>query len=188
MKVNVINEYRVEMELGEEELHEFDITYESLDYGDINTRRFLSELAANAKELGVEADMSGRVLIEAFRIRGGCRVCFTFLPPRGTDAPSVKQLVKKDMRCLCVMSDDAAALCRLSAVLPKDGVGSRLYRDKSVYYLFLFADPEALRRCGDTAAEFGVRFYGNAEARLASCEENCICLSQKDAVRRSAGT
>ena len=181
MKVNVINEYRVEMELGEEELSDFDVSYESLDYGDVNTRRFLRELAENAKELGVEADMSGKVLIEAFRIRGGCRLCFTFLPPRSKDAPSVKQLIKRDKAVFCAVSPDMRLLCRLSSALPEIKE-SELYYEDNGYVLTVSAAPDALERCAFSAAEFGVRIPSDTALTLARCRENGKVLFMENAV------
>lgn len=183
MKVNIINEYRVEMELGEDELSDFDVTYDSLDYGDINTRRFLRELADSARSLGVEADMSGKVLIEAFRINGGCRVCFTFLPSRQKDAPSVKQLVKRDVSCVCAVSGGINALCGFGAALPEPQE-STLYYDGKTYMLFLFAAPEKLVRCADTAAELNMPLADDPKLCLARCRENGVCLFERGAVRR----
>lgn len=185
MKVNVINEYRIEMELAEEELSDFDVTYETLDYGDVNTRRFLRELASSAKNFGVEADMSGRVLIETFRTREGCRVCFTFLPPHGKDTPSVKQLVKKDAACLCITGTDIGVMSRLCAALGKIPESSLYYRGGR-YELFLFAGPETLLRCADAAAEYGTEIGTQANLRLARCSESALRLVSSGAVERLA--
>lgn len=181
MKVNVINEYRVEMELAEQELSDFDITYETMDYADVNTRRFLRELAENAKDFGVEADMSGRVLIEAFRLRDGCRLCFTFLPQSGRESPSVKQLVKRDRAVFCAVSSDAGALCRLASVLPEDGE-SALYRAGGVYVLTVSTAPEAPESFAFAAAEFGADIPANAALTLADCRENGQVLYKENAV------
>ncbi len=185
MKVNVINEYRVEMELAENELTDFDITYESMDYGDINTRRFLRELAENAKQLGVDADMSGKVLIEAFRVSGGCKVCFTFLPPRGKNCPSVKQLVKKDLTCLCAVSTDVSLLCGYCAGLGYEPESTLFFCGGS-YMLFIYSASEMIDRCTDTAAEFGVRFCDNAPVLLAKAREHGVCLAEHNAVSAAA--
>lgn len=183
MKVNVINEYRIEMELGEEELSDFDVSYETLDYSDVNTRRFLRELAQSARELGVEADMSGRVLIEAFRIRGGCKLCFTFLPPRGKDAPSVKQLVKRDHALFCAAAPEAETLCRFCGTLPEIKESSLFFSGKE-YVITLSAEPEELSRCALTAEEFGVRVPENTALALARCRENGTVLFKEDAVKK----
>lgn len=185
MKVNVINEYRVEMELEENELSDFDITYDTMDYADVNTRRFLRELAENAREYGVEADMSGKVLIEAFRVSGGCRLCFTFLPCRGKDAPSVKQLVKKDMTCFCAESGDLRTLCEFCVRLNEEPESS-LYRARGGYALYLSVSPELLDRCSDTAAEACLDYRRNASFLLARSRENGVCVLEHDAVRTLA--
>lgn len=186
MKVNVINEYRVEMELGEDELSDFDVTYETLDYGNINTRRFLHELADSARSFGVEADMSGKVLIEAFRTGGGCRLCFTFLPPRGKDAPSVKQLIKRDAALVYEFRGSVAELCGFCAALRVSPEGS-LYRVGRDCALFVFASPGELEVCADAAAELGIAFSDCSEIRLAHFRESCECILERGAVKTLAG-
>lgn len=182
MKVNVINEYRIEMELCEDELSDFDITYESMDYSDVNTRRFLRELAQNAKMFGIDADMSGKVLIEAFRINGGCRVCFTFLPSRTKDAPSVKQLIKKDISCVFIEKNDIDLLCRFCRALG-DNPESSLYRCEDRYFLFITLDPEKAELYYSSAAEYGIELLSDARIFLSKCREYNRCLIESQAVK-----
>lgn len=185
MKIKVINEYRIEMELCEAELSDFDITYDSMDYSDVNTRRFLRELAQNAKMFGVDADMSGKVLIEAFRINGGCRVCFTFLPSETKDAPSVKQLVKRDISCLFTAEGDIRVLCRFCKALG-DFPESSLYRYRDKYCLFIIPDPKNAVFYSDCAGEFGLALFSDGEIFLSRCREYKGCLIEKQAVKALA--
>ena len=74
MRIVTVNEFRVEVTLSPEELREFDITYEQLDYADADTRRVLWTLLAEVRRMnGVALDVSGkdRNFVFTVTVRGG---------------------------------------------------------------------------------------------------------------------
>ena len=93
MKIEPVNEYRVEIELADGELDALGISYEALSWSDIETRRAMWNILNTVRENGIDFTLSGKVLIEAVKLKNGCRLCFTVLPPKGEGA-SVKSLVK----------------------------------------------------------------------------------------------
>lgn len=86
MRIDPVNEYRVEIELADSEMEELGISYEELDWADIETRRAIWNILGAVRENGVDLSMSGRVLIEAGKLKNGCRLCFTVLPYGGDRA------------------------------------------------------------------------------------------------------
>jgi|GEM_PF-3239488 len=93
MKIDPVNEYRVEIELADSEMEQLGISYENLDWADVETRRAMWNILKTVREKGIDLTLSGKVLIEAGKMKNGCRLCFTVLPPGG-DTASVKSLVK----------------------------------------------------------------------------------------------
>ena len=112
MEIEIKNEYRVEVELSDAELTALGVPYTALDYARIETRRAVQTIAGELRAAGVDFDFSGRVLIEALRTDGGCRLCFSALP--GAAPRSVKQLVKRPPLPALLVCPDArsAALAR----------------------------------------------------------------------------
>lgn len=93
MKIDPVNEYRVEIELADSEMEELGISYDDLDWADVETRRAMWNILSAVRKNGVDLTLSGKVLIEAGKLKNGCRLSFTVLPPGG-DTASVKSLVK----------------------------------------------------------------------------------------------
>ena len=112
MEIHVKNEYRVEVGLSGEELQGLGVSFESLDYANIETRRALWTVVGELRRQGVEVRLSGRVLIEAEKAGEGCRLAITMLPQKHADAPSVRQLVKSPSLPAVLSAADAATLRR----------------------------------------------------------------------------
>ena len=49
MRITAVNEFRVEVTLTPEDLNDYDITYEQLDYADADTRRVLWTLLSEVR-------------------------------------------------------------------------------------------------------------------------------------------
>ena len=93
MEIRQINEYRVEVALSPEEMDRLGVSFDALDWSDIETRRAVWSVLDVVRERGVELDLSGKVLIEASRGAENVRLCFSVLPQRGAGV-SMKSLVK----------------------------------------------------------------------------------------------
>lgn len=117
MDIVVKNEYRVEVGLSEAELAGLGVCFDELDYGRLETRRALWTLVGELRRRGVEVRLSGKVLIEAEKTAGGCVLAITVLPPRGDNAPSVKQLVRAPRLPALFVAPEKAQLARPAALI-----------------------------------------------------------------------
>ncbi|MBQ6936654.1 MAG: adaptor protein MecA [Clostridia bacterium] len=95
MKIEAIGEEKILVALSDKDLLELDITYDEMDYSNIETRRVIWTILDEAKRhLGKSIDTDGRILIEVTPSDdGGCIMCFTTMPT--SDYKSKKKLVMK---------------------------------------------------------------------------------------------
>lgn len=79
MKINSPNKAKIIVELSRDDMLELDITYESMDYSNIETRRVIWTILDKARhELGRDIDPSGKLTIETIPLdKGGCVIFFT---------------------------------------------------------------------------------------------------------------
>lgn len=79
MKINSPNVAKIIVELTDSDMSELDITYASLDYSNIETRRVIWTILDRARrELGRDIDPSGKLTIEVIPADdGGCVILFT---------------------------------------------------------------------------------------------------------------
>ena len=151
--VNIVirNAFRAEAELTDAELASLGVPFEELDYANVETRRVLQTVLGEIRDAGADISLSGRVLIEAFRLPAGCRLCFSVLPPHGDGAPSVKQLVLYP-RTPVLFSGRSEGSLRRSLACLGDDADCNLYRGGETFFLYVARaqDEAALLR----AAEF----------------------------------
>lgn len=120
MHIIAQTENKICVELTHDDMVELDITYEDLDYSNIETRRVLWELLDEARhELGHEISLTQKMLIEALPdSNGGCLIFFTV-----SDEPSGrsgrKQLVKIGEKKVVCQSDGIDEMIELSRHLLK---------------------------------------------------------------------
>lgn len=79
MKINSPNVSKIIVELTRSDMCELDITYESMDYSNIETRRVIWTILDKARhELGRDIDPSCKMTIETMPLdTGGCVIFFT---------------------------------------------------------------------------------------------------------------
>ncbi len=168
MKINPINEYRVEVELAPAELEALGVRFETLDWADVETRRAVWSVLGRVREQGVELAPEGRLLIEAGRVPQGVRLCFTSVPGKGAKRPAPR-FIKED--CLVLRCESQRDLQRAAALLP--GAELSAYRRGEVY--FLLASGQAPCSPG-RAAEFGAPVPGAGPLARAILEEYAFPL------------
>lgn len=110
MKIEAIGDEKILVALSDKDMNELDITYDEMDYSNIETRRVIWTILDEAKRhLGKPLDTDGRILIEVTPSDdGGCLMCFTAMP--FTDSKSKKKLImKKDAEPIlfCAINNDA---------------------------------------------------------------------------------
>ena len=167
MKINAINEYRVEVELADRELTKLGVTFETLDWDDIETRRALWNILDGVREQGVELRLTGKLLIEAGRLPGGIKLSFTVLPRSGAKQPM--RLVKDEQPRLF----RAQSLQAMASALRILAAGeTKVYEKNGVWYLPLQGTYDPLRL--SRAAEFGALLKSSAPFLTPFLEETCV--------------
>lgn len=79
MKINSPNKAKIIVELTRDDMQDLDITYENMDYSNIETRRVIWTILDKARhELHRDIDPSGKMTIETVPLdTGGCVIFFT---------------------------------------------------------------------------------------------------------------
>lgn len=140
MNIHSVNKNKFIVELSAEDMSELDITYEEMDYSDIETRRVIWTILDRVREsTGRDVDPSGNLLIEAAADSdGGCILCFTMPSERRIAATVKEPAISKHSGAVYEFDCADSLLDMLKAVgkesLPKS---NRLYKCKSRYRLVL---------------------------------------------------
>ncbi|MCD7774352.1 MAG: adaptor protein MecA [Clostridiales bacterium] len=139
MNIIAQTENRICIELTHEDMIDLDITYEELDYSNIETRRVLWTLLDEARQaLGWDVSLTQRLLIEAVPDSGGgCMIFFTL-----TDREQENQgegLVKGAALTAVCRSESIDNIGALACVLGNKGsiLKSELYTDGKNYRLIV---------------------------------------------------
>lgn len=182
MKIKAQTDNRICIELTNEDMVELDITYEELDYSNIETRRVLWTLLDEARhELGRNIRLTQKMLIEAVpNDKGGCTIYFTV-----TDEPygknGKKYLVKHGGAKTVCQSSDIDNIGALSRLLFAAGttVKSELFTDGEKYRLVISPD---LSQQGNIDATICEYCDICDEATIAHTYEHWKLLASPDAV------
>jgi len=157
MRIEAHDDYRIAVELSDEDMDELEITYEDLDYSNIETRRVLWTILDEARQaLGKEINLSEKMLIEAVPSgKGGCTIYFTVLQ-KPSEKNIQKLLVKKEVAPVICEFSDVNALIDLSIILIDkiSGAKSELYIKDNTYRLLLFPETAYKKRIEAVASEF----------------------------------
>ena len=185
MNITVCNEYRLEVKLSEKELKAYDITYEDFDYSNIETRRVLWTILDEAKnKCGADINMSGKLLIEVCLLaENGVSISFTSLPPRGSNTPSVKQLIKTG-DCALIFETDELDKCVDAAVAGGFSGRSALFEKNGTYRLVFYADPQVDRGLCSRICRFGELHSKRTRMLLASTDELWNKIEGESAVEK----
>ncbi len=95
MKIESNGEEKITVTLSQTDMSDLDITYDEMDYSNIETRRVIWTILDKArKTLGKSVDTDGKLLIEvAPSVDGGCILHFTTSPL--ADSKNKKRLIMK---------------------------------------------------------------------------------------------
>ena len=170
MKIEAIGEEKILVALSDKDLNELDITYDEMDYSNIETRRVIWTILDEAKRsLGKPIDTEGKILIEVTPSDdGGCVMCFTTMP--ATDYKSKKKLImKKEAEPILFKAMDENAFldtlntlkCNTDAYKSLD-----LFSFDNNIYFVIYPKLTSTERLTYILSDFGDVFFG--EARLLS--------------------
>lgn len=162
LKIEETGNGRIVVALSDEDMHELDITYDEMDYSNIETRRVIWTVLDKAKQsIGTPINTDGRLLIEVSPAKdGGCTMYFTVMPaPAGTNIK--KPVMKKGGEPLLFCTDDCSALIEAYKRLEREYekieyAESRRFNGR--YYFVIY--PKALQ---STYLTYILSDYGTAD-------------------------
>ncbi len=141
MKIESNGEEKITVTLSHIDMTDLDITYDEMDYSNIETRRVIWTILDKArKTLGKSVDTDGKLLIEVAPLEdGGCVLHFTSSP--FSDSKSKKRLImKKDAEpILFCPSDENSFIDSLKIVSKlKDYIKNfEPYKYKNCFYIII---------------------------------------------------
>lgn len=157
MNIKAQTDKKISIELTREDMDELDITYEELDYSNVETRRVLWTLLDEAgHRLGRNISLTNQMLIEAVPDeQGGCVLYFTVVDEDfGMDSDTSKAGIWNP-KTVCQSSsiDNIGALSK--ALYNMDCVAhSELYTDGRQYRLIVSAKPTYSEKIKTVAREY----------------------------------
>ncbi|MBO5896370.1 MAG: adaptor protein MecA [Clostridia bacterium] len=158
MKIEADGEEKIAVTLTERDMQDFDITYDEMDYSNIETRRVIWTILDEAKRvLGKPINIDNRLLIQVSPGEdGGCIMHFSQL--NDSHAHQKKRLVmKKDAEPVvfcafdCNSFIDAIRLIRLTP----SGNSTEFYISDEDYYAIVHPLPGQTERLLTQLCEFG---------------------------------
>ena len=119
MKIELQGRDKIMVELTDADMAALDITYEEMDYSNIETRRVIWTLLDEASRvLGRSISTAERMLIEALPgDGGGCVLFFTSLPCAGTDGQGRRLIMKKEAQPVVLAVYDCGVVLSVMEVL-----------------------------------------------------------------------
>ena len=131
MKITAENDRCLSVELTGDDMRKLDITYEALDYANIETRRVLWTLLDEARRaLGKSISLSDRLIIETTPVQqGGCRFVFTSVPEAGGGEKHLRLITRSGTLVWEFADANALLAFREKTVLPGDCRVAVYYKD-----------------------------------------------------------
>lgn len=184
MKIETPQENRIIVQLTQEDMAELDITYEEMDYGNIETRRVIWTILDRVRlAIGKDIDPSGRMMIETIPTDDGCVIYFTVLGAKSIGTHTLR--INKERTAFTYafenineLTDCAAALRKGVSSLPK----SSLFLLDGGYRLFLQFDLPP-RRCKNLLSEYGT-LCGEGSLPLVFLQEHGKLLCEDNAIEQ----
>ncbi len=143
MKIELQNEDKIVVELSSHDLQTLDITYEDMDYANIETRRVIWTLLDEARRvLGKDISTTERMLIEALPSEdGGCVLYFTVLPSAGREPNGKRLVMKKEAEPMLLFLRDSDGLIETAEELKElmsHHKGFSSYAFDGAYYIIVY--------------------------------------------------
>jgi hypothetical protein len=167
LKIEAISDEKILVALSIKDLSELDITYDEMDYSNIETRRVIWTILDEAKRsLGKSIDTDGRILIEVTPSDdGGCIMCFTTMPV--TDCKSKKKLImKKEAEPLLFKALDSDSFLDAITVLKTAAESFKSFEAfsycKNLYFI-IYPKITGTNKISYILSDFGDVFFGENE-------------------------
>ncbi len=159
MKIEADGEEKIAVTLTERDMQDFDITYDEMDYANIETRRVIWTILDEAKRvLGKPINIDNRLLIQVSPGEdGGCIMHFSQLNDQCTHSKK-KLVMKKDAEPVVFRAFDCNALVDGVALLKQDGTlfdTAEVFMLEDEYYIILHPAPARTEKLLLELCEFG---------------------------------
>lgn len=159
MKIEANGEEKISVTLSKTDMTDFDITYDEMDYSNIETRRVIWTILDEAKKvLGKSINIDNRLLIQVSPADdGGCFLQFTQLP----EAPDTKKkrlILKKDAEPFLFHAFDLNAFIDGISQLKKASHMLKeieLYKADNEFYIIVHPKPALTENILFSLCEFG---------------------------------
>jgi negative regulator of genetic competence, sporulation and motility len=159
---------KISVTLTKKDLQDLDITYDELDYSNIETRRVIWTILDKARlALGKSITLDNRLLINAIPINdGGCCLEFTQLPFE-TETTKAKTVLKKGDEPILFCSFDLDAYLDCIKHIPFNSQGVKSissYIFQNNYYVIIYPEAEHSKNLLFKLCEFGeIKFPSQRE-------------------------
>ena len=184
MRVEVLTDDAIIVELSADDMKNLNITYEEMDYSKVETKRVIWTILSRAgRTIGHEINMSGRLLVEAMRREsGGCVLFFSAQQSVKNTGKSRRYLVKKSDYIVCDF-DNVSDLISCAQRLSFSGLKpeSMLYFNNDKYRLLVKIQTTTAGQLRPCLAEFG-KICGEGAFLVDHTAENWRCIAEKKAV------
>ncbi len=165
MKIEANGEEKIAVTLSDEDMHELDITYDEMDYSNIETRRVIWTILDEAKRvLGKSINTDGRLLVQVSPADdGGCLMLFTQMPLQ--ESKNKKRLImKKDAEPILFRAFDSNAFVDCLHLLkkaPQTMKNFELFEFNNNFYIIIYPKPTFSEIIEFSLCEFGESEVGN---------------------------
>ena len=158
MKIEADGEEKIAVTLTERDMQDFDITYDEMDYSNIETRRVIWTILDEAKRvLGKPINIDNRLLIQVSPGEdGGCIMHFSQLNDSHTHQKK-RLIMKKDAEPVVFCAFDCNAFIdalRLIELSPS-GASSEFFTSGKEYYAIIHPTTGQTERLLTQLCEFG---------------------------------
>ena len=186
MNIDMPQNGRLEFRLDRQDLSEFNITFDELDYSNIETRRVVWTLIDIArKNLHTDFDLTGRLLVEVYpESQGGCKLCITSLPKEELNI----NIVAKQIFTTYVFefsADDLLDLAKQIKKLPVKHDDGELFSNGEKFRLIVPIS-DSQRQLKAMLSEYGI-LKGDDEFTLSYTREHWESVLSANALKRLCG-
>ncbi len=158
MKIEADGEEKIAVTLTERDMQDFDITYDEMDYSNIETRRVIWTILDEAKRvLGKPINIDNRLLIQVSPGEdGGCIMHFSQL----NDSPlhqKKKLVMKKDAEPVVFCAFDCNAFIDAMRIIEDvpSGDSAEFFTKDERYYIIIHPTPGQTEKLLTRLCEFG---------------------------------
>ncbi|MBQ8182400.1 MAG: adaptor protein MecA [Clostridia bacterium] len=165
MNIQADGDEKIAVTLSHQDMNELDITYDEMDYSNIETRRVIWTVLDEAKRvLGKEISTDGRLLVQVSPADdGGCLMLFTQMPL--LESNSKKRLImKKDAEPILLRAFDADSFIDALSVLKKHSQSIRASESflcKNEFFIVIHPKPSFCEHIDLALCEYGETETGN---------------------------